>query len=135
MNRIIQTLQKLRKIGTTTIICNLLFLVPYCLVSLPRRRFRIQQILREWRKIVVKTTFRYCFVLFSLTREGLRIQLSRRKVPKIVLFPHFPIFPYVFITKQNHRCKVHYPCIAFNLKAVLSVVLNTATVVTFQRVI
>ena len=44
------------------------------------------------------TIFRYCFVLFSLTREGLRIQLIPRKVPKIVLFPHFTIFPYVFIT-------------------------------------
>ena len=43
------------------------------------------------------TIFRYCFVLFSLTREGLRIQLIV-EVPKIVLFPHFRIFPYVFIT-------------------------------------
>ena len=44
------------------------------------------------------TIFRYYFVLFSLTREGLRIQLIPRKVPKIVPFPHFPIFPYVFNT-------------------------------------
>ena len=98
---IIQTLQKLRKTGTTTIFCNLFFLVPYWLVSLSRRRFRIEQILGKWPKIVVKTyltTFRYCFVLFSLTREGLPIEPIPQKVPKIVPCPHFPIFPYVFIT-------------------------------------
>ena len=89
----IQTLQKLRKIGTTTIFCNLLFLFPYWLVSLPRRRFLIQQILRDWRKIVVDlsnlTNFRYCFVLFSLTRGGLRIQPVPQKVPKLVRFLNF----------------------------------------------
>ena len=51
------------------------------------------------------TIFRYCFVLFSLTREGLRIQPIPQKVPKNVPFPQFPIFPYVFITQKNHRCK------------------------------
>ena len=37
-------------------------------------------------------------LLSSLTREGFRIQLIPRKVQKIVLLPHFTIFPYVFIT-------------------------------------
>ena len=63
--------------------------------------------------------------LLSLTREGFRIQLIPRKVQKIVPIPHFDIFPYVFITWQNGRCKTHCPCTA----------LNPAIVLIFQLVI
>ena len=72
------------------------FFLPVLFFSLTRRRFRIQQILWKYWKVVVATIFRT--LLFSLTRESFRIKLISRKVPKIVPFPHFTIFPCTFIT-------------------------------------
>ena len=72
------------------------FFLPFLFFSLTRRRFRIQQILWKYWKVVVATIFRT--LLFSLTRESFRIKLISRKVRKIVPFPHFTIFPYLFIT-------------------------------------
>ena len=72
------------------------FFLPFLFFSLTRRRFRIQQILWKYWKVVVATIFRT--LLFSLTRESFRIKLISRKVRKIVPFPHFTIFPHTFIT-------------------------------------
>ena len=54
--------------------------------------------LRKLRKIVVGAnccTLRFFVtsLLFSITREGSRIQLIPRKVPKIAPLPHFTLFP------------------------------------------
>ena len=66
------------------------FFVPFLFFSLSRMRFRIQQILWKYWKVVVARIFRT--LLFSLTRESFRIKLIFRKVPKIVPFPHFYYF-------------------------------------------
>ena len=70
------------------------------LFSLTKWGFKIQQILRRLREIVVATIcrilrFDITFLLFSIAREGFRFQLISRKVRKIV--PYFIHFPYVFI--------------------------------------
>ena len=69
--------------------------------SLTRRLFRIQQIVRKFGKIGAATMFRTLrffatFLFSSLTKEGFRNHLVLQKVRKIVLFPHFTIFPYFF---------------------------------------
>ena len=110
--RIQRILRKLRKVEVATIFYTLLFFVTFWFASLTRRGLRIQQIQRKWRKLGAATIFRISrFIsasfLSSLTRRGLRIQLIPWKVRKKVPFPRFTIFPYVFITCQNGRCKTH----------------------------
>ena len=49
---------EIAKIGVPTTIFTLLFFVTFWFVSLTRRGFRIQQILRKWQKIGAATIFR-----------------------------------------------------------------------------
>ena len=95
---IIQTLQKLRKIGTTTISCNLLCFCSLlaCLAS--------QTALPNWTNsgkmaknrcqngLSYLTISRYCFVLFSLTREGPDLNQFRKKCQKLFRFLTFLFF-------------------------------------------
>ena len=79
----------------------------YFLVCLTyQTSFRIQQILRKLRKIVVTAiccTLRYFVtaLLFSLNREGFRIQLIPRKVRKIVPLPS--LYPFFFSSWSPSR--------------------------------
>ena len=79
--------KKFRKIGTTTVLCNVLFLL---LIGFSR--FLEGANSAKMAKSTCRTIFLYCFVLFPLTREGLQIQLIPPKVPKLFLFPTFLFF-------------------------------------------
>ena len=122
-----------RKIAAATMFLALNdFSLLFLFISLTRLGFRIQQVLRKWRKIGTQRFF-VTFLFFSLTRRallnstnsakfaknlgrnhlshfmifcqffvltyqrGLLNSFNSPKSTKIVPFPHFTIFPYVFI--------------------------------------
>ena len=84
------------KIGAATTNFTLLFFVTFWFVSLTRRGFRIQQILRKWQKIGAATIFRSFFVFLTYQKalpnstNSVKILKSRGRDD----FSHFVVLTY-----------------------------------------
>ena len=84
------------KIGAATTNFTLLFFVTFWFVSLIRRGFRIQQILRKWQKIGAATIFRSFFVFLTYQKalpnstNSVKILKSRGRDD----FSHFVVLTY-----------------------------------------
>ena len=73
---------EIAKIGAATTNFTLLFFVTFWCVSLTRRGFRIQQILRKWQKIGVATIFRSLFCFFFTYQKALPNSTNSVKILK-----------------------------------------------------
>ena len=87
---------EIAKIGAATTNFTLLFFVTFWFVSLTRRGFRIQQILRKWQKIRAATIFRSFFVFLTYQKalpnstNSVKILKSRGRND----FSHFVVLTY-----------------------------------------
>ena len=87
---------EIAKIGAATTNFTLLFFVTFWFVSLTRRGFRIQQILRKWQKIGAATIFRSFFVFLTYqmalpnSTNSVQILKSRGRND----FSHFVVLTY-----------------------------------------
>ena len=87
---------EIAKIGAATTNFTLLFFVTFWFVSLTRRGFRIQQILRKWQKIGAATIFRSFFVFLTYQKalpnstNSVKILKSRGRND----FSHFVVLTY-----------------------------------------